>query len=265
MEIKLKNVSYNNLKNVNLTFKENEIMAIIGKNNAGKTTLLDIIYGLAAINSGEVKIGKKIVSNNLNKKKLSEIRKDISYLIEDYNEQLFNINILEDIKYNTGEISEERLNELLKLFYLDKNILSKNHTELSSGEKKKILLISIFLKNSKVILLDNPNSGLDYRSVQNLIKILRKEKRNGKIIILTSHDSQFLLQAIDKVTVIDSNNIFTDDKYNVFTNYNLMKRLNIEIPKVLDFELIVKDIKNIKLGYRDNISDLIKDVYRNAR
>ena len=262
MEITLKNVYYKNMKNLNISFKENAITSIIGKNGSGKSSILNLIYGLCFTESGELKIGKNIINKNTKKKTLTNIRNDISYLNENYLEEI----LMGSIKDNLDNINEERFDELLKLFFLDKSILDRDYTKLSNGEKKKMLLISILLKDKKIILLDNPNSGLDYKSIQSLIKILRKEKRNGKIIIIVSNNSDFLLQVSDNVVAIDKCKIIVqDEKYNVFTKRKLLDKCFIDVPRVLDFSMSVKDLKDIKLGYRDNVNDLLKDIYRNAK
>ena len=266
MEINFKNVNYKDLKNLNITFKENEITSIIGKNSSGKSSILNLIYGLFFIESGELKIGKNLIKKGVRCKTLTKIRNDISYLQEFYIGQLFHINVFDDIKYNLDNVDTEKLDELLNLFFLDKSILDKNYNELSNGEKKKILLIKLFMENKKIILLDNPNSGLDYKSVQSLIKILRKEKRHDKIIIIISEDSNFLLQVCDNVVAIDNGKILIQDEKNqVFTKRKLLDRCYLVAPKVLDFEMSVKDLKDVKLGYRDNVNDLLKDIYRNAK
>ena len=190
MEINFKNVNYKDLKNLNITFKENEITSIIGKNSSGKSSILNLIYGLFFIESGELKIGKNLIKKGVRCKTLTKIRNDISYLQEFYIGQLFHI----------------------------------NYKELSNGEKKKILLIKLFMENKKIILLDNPNSGLDYKSVQSLIKILRKEKRHDKIIIIISEDSNFLLQVCDNVIAIDNGKILIQDEKNQVFIHNENKK-----------------------------------------
>lgn len=266
MEVKLKGIKYKQLKNLNIAFKENEITSIIGKNKSGKTTILNLIYGLNSLEDGEIKIGRNTISPKTKNKKIIEIRNNILYLIDDYKNQLFNINLLEDIKYGNDNIKYEKLEELLRLFNLEGDILQKNYLELSSGEKKKMLLISVILKDSSVLLLDNPNTGLDSKGIDTLVKILKKEKREGRIIIITSNNPEFLLQVSDKIAVLYEGKIILNDyKYKVFERKNLLDKVNIEVPNIIDFEKKVKGMKSIKLGYRDNINDLLKDIYRNAK
>ena len=104
------------------------------------------------------------------------------------------------------------------------------------------------MKDSKVILLDNPTSGLDYKSTQNLIKFLKKEKRNGKIIILTSYNSDFVLQVSDRVIVIDDKKVILDeDKYKAMSNKDLLNRVHFETPNIINFENRVLELKKINV------------------
>lgn len=263
MEIKFENVSYGTvLENININFKKGKITSIIGKNGSGKTHVLNLIYGLNIPTNGQIYIDE--FKNNEN---IEKMKSNIYYLTEDCSSKLFNFNILEDINCMVCKpINKEYLYELLKIFGLTKEILSKNYMEISNGEKKKICLIIMFMNNKDVLLLDNPNSELDNKSIQNLIKLLKKEKKIGKTIILTSNNSEFVLQVSDQVIVLDNKKIIIDDdKYTVLGNESILNRVNIKVPNIIKFENEVLKTKNIRLGYRDNINDLIKDVYRNAK
>ena len=230
----------------NINFVPNKINTIISSNKILVSSFFDLIYNKR--NSKEVKCN------------------DIFYVKEDISGMLFNINVLGDIKYYIKKINQEKLNELLKMFNLSSNICDKNYIELSNSEARKILIIIALMIDSKIIILDNPIVSLDYQSVQSLIKQLKKIKREDKTIILTSHDTNFLLEVSDKIWVINENKILNEgDKYEIFSNEKLLSDINLKVPNVLDFINKVKDIKNIKLGYRDNINDLIKDIYRYAK
>ena len=116
------------------------------------------------------------------------------------------------------------------------------------------------------MLLNNPTEYLDNKSVQNLIKILKRKKRENKIIIIVSYDSEFILKVSDRILAIEQGKIINDsDKYLFFKNDRLLSLVNLEKPKVIEFEQLVEKLKGIRLGYRDNINDLIKDIYRNAK
>ena len=266
MEVRLINIEYKNIfKNLNVEIEDKVITAIIGKNGSGKTSLLNLISGLDNCFNGEILLGRDLVNSKSNKKNIQEAQKDIFYLRQECQNDLFNVNVLEDIKYSSSNIDMNKLQELLKLFELDEKILRKNYLDLCGSEIKKALLIKMFLKDSKIILLDDPTNDLDQKSISSLIKLLKREKYNGKLILVASMDSEFLLKVADEFIVIDELKAYKiKEKYEVFSNVSLLKQVNLKIPHILDFKLKANRKKGIKLAYRDNINDLIKDIYRNV-
>lgn len=191
---------------------------------------------------------------------------NIFYISEDYMNMFFNINIKEDIKYYLGNFNIESINELLDSFKMNKNILNKNYQELSKSEAKVVLLVIALLINKEIIIIENINTYLDEHKKQTIIKNLKKIKREDKAIIITSYNTNFILEITDEIIVIENNNIIKNkDKYKVLNNNKLLKKYNLEIPEILEYINKVEKLKNIKLGYRDNINDLIKDIYRYAK
>ena len=253
MEIILKDIKLNNLRNINMEVKCNEISAIIGKNNSNKEELINLICNKEKQIEGTVEY-----KDCVNEK--------IYHLTENYNGMLFNVNIKEDIKFYLGNYDKIELLDYLKNFNLNEVILKKNYLELSSSEIKKILLIIGFMSQSKILILENPTCKLDNRGIQTLIKKLKQKKRENKIILITSYDTNFLLEISDKAFVVDDNRIIKEGKkYDIFSNKTLLKKINLEMPNTLQFVDAVKIIKNVKLSNRDNINDLIKDIYRNVK
>lgn len=196
---------------------------------------------------------------------MMQTRKDIYYLKEKYSDMLFGINISEDFKYYLGNYSKEKLCEQLKNFNLDNDILQKNHIDLTSSEKRKILLIIGLLSQNKIIIIDNPTIKLDNKAIQMLIKQLKKIKREEKIIILKSYNANFLLEACDEVVIFDNEKYINGNKFDILSNEHLLESVNMKVPDVLNFINIVKGTKKIKLLYRDNINDLVKDIFRYAK
>lgn len=266
MEIKLDNVCSNKLESINILFSEKKITSLIGNSECGKKELINLIYGLDKIHSGVIKYGRKKIDASSNSKKCIEIRKMIYYLREDSSNMLFNINIKEDIKYHLDKYDNEKLCELLKSFNLDNSILEKCYLDLSSSEIRKIQLIIGLMSNSKVIILENPTIKLDNKSIQTLIKHLKKIKREDKIIIINSYNTNFLLEVSDEVIVMDNNKIIDEgSKFDILSNEKLLNKINLKTPNILHFINKVKKLKNKKISYSDNINDLIKDIFRYAK
>lgn len=273
MEINNLSYTYKNtdkevLKDITCKIKQGEITCIIGKNGSGKTTLLELLANLRIPTEGEIKYQKY------------SINKDSSLLGHDFwfevsycsisNDNLLNTSIrdnfmlrLKQFNYNASKIKERVINSL-KMLELDESYLEKNVKDLSHGEKLKIQIAYSLLQNPKVLLIDNPTVSLDEKGTKNLIRIIKLLKRRyNKTIVIATNDMEFVNKIADRVILLDKTKIVLDDgKYEVFKQEDKIKKLNILPPKTIAFSNKVLKEKNIKIGYRDEINDLIKDIYR---
>lgn len=171
------------LRDITMSLKPGEIVAIIGKSGCGKSTFLKIIAGIVTRkHSGKIRIfGKlKIFSKN----KLGFTPQDIS-LIPD-------LSILDNIKIfglNSGipqDQSIKRATELLEMLKLSEDI-NKLPSQLSGGQKVRLNIILSILHDPKILILDEPFNGLDFRNRRLLWHFLETLRKKGKSIVLTSH------------------------------------------------------------------------------
>jgi len=254
MEINLKNS-----KNENISFTKDEINSIIGIDEDSKNDVLNLICEFQKKENNGAE--NKADANN----QKMDLKNNVFWLKENYHNMLFNINIKEDIKFYLDKYNQDKLEELLKCFNLDIKILDKSYMELSSSEIRKILLIVVFLLPAKILIIENPTLKLDDKSVQALIKILKRQKRE-KTIILTSHNEKFLLEVSDNVIAFNDDKLIkAGKKFEILYDEKLLTKTNLNIPNIVRITNKVKQMKNIKLGYRDNINDLVKDIYRYAK
>lgn len=266
MEIKISEVFSECLHNINIEFNEKSITGLIGSNDSCKTSLIKLITGYQKIDKGYIKYGRKKIDNLSRDIKINTIKQDIFYVSSDYREFLFNINIKEDFNYYIGNYEENNLIDILKTFNLNKDIIYKSYLDLSSIEYKKILLVLAIMSKAKVIVIEEPTLNLDFKSTQIVTRQLKKLKREGKIIIMSSNNMDFVLETCDTVVALNDVGIIDKgDKYKILSNEKILSLVNAEIPNLIKFVNIVRKNKEIKLSYKDNISDLIKEVYRHAK
>ena len=225
-----------NIDNKEISFETNKCYSIVALNERNKDKFIKQFY-------------------NMNKDK-------ICYVDLCNYDNMFNSNIYLDITNNLDNVELIKMQGFLELFKLDLDVLKRNFYKLSNSEKKRIILVSAFLSNKEIILINNSIIGLDTESKLNLIKIIKHEKRNNKVIILYSTDSNFIHQSSDKIFDVEDYKIF--DKYNFFLKTKRIDKYGMKMPEIEIFRKIAKDRKNIKLVKSDNINDLIKDVYRNV-
>ena len=261
------------LKDLNFEIKKNQISAIVGKSGSGKTTIIEMITSLIIPASGNIKIDNCYIEKNSKIVNINELRFKVGLIFEFPEEQFFNSTVQKEVEfglktfnYKIDEMSK-RVSDALKMVGLDDSYLSRNPHTLSSGEKRKVAIASILVFNPQVIIFDEPTVGLDSNSKRNLMRLIKmlKNKYNKTIIIVTQ-DVDFLHKIVDYVYILEDGKVILEgDKYTVFSEVETLLKHGITVPKLVEFSHKVLKEKNIKMGYRDEINDLIKDIYRYAK
>ncbi len=212
------------INNISFEVQENGIIGLLGPNGAGKSTLMKIIVGYLSANSGTVTI------NNLtNEQHQTSYRKQIGYLPE--NNPLYNdmyvveyLNFIAQIN-NILENKEQRIEEVIAQVGLTQE-RKKKIGQLSKGYKQRVGLASALLPNPKVLILDEPTTGLDplqIIEIRELIKSISKEK----IVILSTHIMQEVQALCSRVLIIKQGEIIADEKSENLSS--LLKNSQVEI------------------------------------
>ena len=196
LEVNKISKSYNGQKifsDLSFDIQEGEILGITGRNGTGKSTLLKILSKIAIQDFGEI-----IINPDIN----------VDYLGHEnmfFGEMTIKENIDFFTKFENIEKSEENISELKNLLGLEL-IYTKKINELSYGQAKKSGLYRIVLSNSDLILLDEPFSGLDTQSVENLILLINKLKLKKKTLIISSNIIEIIENISDKLVNMDDFN-----------------------------------------------------------
>jgi ABC-2 type transport system ATP-binding protein len=247
--------AYNNkeiLQDITLNVKENAITAIIGQSGSGKTTFLKLAAGIISDKyGGDIKIfGKsKIFKKNV----IGFVPQEIA-LIPD-------LSILDNIKIaglNLGITEEQALQkalELMKLLRLEEELQKKPY-ELSGGQRARLNIILSLLHEPKIVILDEPFVGLDFRNRRLLWYFLKSLKKKGLSIILTSHLLSETQEHADRLIILKKGRVFFNGDLN-----SLKNKLNIQFILEIKFSRLSKE-NMIKLKkYCDYKSIKILDVY----
>lgn len=169
------------LKNIHLSLKEGQCIALIGPNGCGKTTLIKSVLGMVLPNSGEISFDGKSIHKDIH------YRTHIGYMpqIGRYPENMTIgqiINMVKQIR-NSDEAYDEDLYEKFEIGKL----LDKRMGTLSGGTTQKVSAVLAFLFQPKVLILDEPTAGLDPLSAEFLKEKIIQEQKKGKLILITSH------------------------------------------------------------------------------
>ena len=204
--IKIKNLTkkfnkFTALQDINLECKKGHSIAFIGPNGCGKTTLIKCILGLNVVESGDILVNGNSVKNDF------LYREKIGYMpqIGKYPENMTigqTIKMIQDNRKNVENIDTE----LLEAFELPK-LYDKKMSTLSGGTTQKVSAVLAFMFHPEIIILDEPTAGLDPLASEILKNKIIKERKNGKLIIITSHLLSELDDMVNEIVFINEGKI----------------------------------------------------------
>lgn len=213
------------LKGINLEIKDGETIAIIGRSGCGKSVLIKHIIGLLKPDKGFVEVEGKIISE-LSLEELYEIRKIFGFVFQSAAlfdsltvEENVGLALIENTRMKRSEI-KKIVNEKLALVNLY-GINDMKPSELSGGMKKRVGLARALVTNPKYILYDEPTTGLDPVTSDQIDQLIRDlaKKLNVTSIIVT-HDMVSVRTVADRVAMIHDGMIFYDGSFENFINSN---------------------------------------------
>lgn len=231
MDIKLENVffSYKNdkkpvLKDINISFPEGKVTALLGPSGSGKSTLLKLLNGLYKPDSGRVLVSSfDIWDKSYSRKKL---REKVGLVFQYPEDQLFSQTVLEDVAFgpvNQGKSKEESFDEARKaLTLLDVSPIKwdKSPLALSGGEKRRVALSGVIAMRPSVLVLDEMVSGLDGKAKDSLFELLGKLNSDGVTIIYTSHSVEDVASFSDKCILIENGEVKVEGKLSDIYSYD---------------------------------------------
>jgi len=226
--IKFNNVSFNYLsntenkvlKNINIEINGEKMTALVGHSGSGKSTMLNLIPRIYDPINGNILVDEEDIKN-IN---LDSLRKEIS--IVDQNTTLFDDTVLNNIKYAKPTASKDEVVKASELAmcsdFISKlengfdTMIGENGVKLSGGEKQRLSIARAFLKDSKIILLDEATSSLDSDTEEKIQKALAKLTSN-KTTIVIAHRLSTILNS-DKIYVLDKGSVVAQGKHDQLLN-----------------------------------------------
>lgn len=202
------------LKGVNIKVNSGELIAIIGPSGSGKSTLLNILGGIDTQSSGQYLIsGKDIIT--LKDKEVAEIRNSTIGFVLQYFGLMKDYTVFENVqlpleyaRVNKKE-RKARVMEVLKKFSVEDKVY-KLPSEISGGQCQRVAIARAIVNNPKVILADEPTGALDKKMSHSVIDELIKLNKEGKTVIIVTHDES-VAKRCNRVIKIEDGEIISDE------------------------------------------------------
>jgi len=229
------------LSGISFTLKEGEVVGLLGPNGAGKSTLMRILSGYYTNWDGDVNFFEKSYRNHL-----KSIKNEVGYLTEN-NPLYADMYVIEYLKYVAELFRRKKapINQLIKktglLSHYDKKIRF-----LSKGYKQRVGIAAALINNPKLVILDEPTTGLDPNQLLEIRKLIR-ELGDKKIVLLSTHILQEVDAICDRVLIINQGEIVLDEKLK-----NLRKNKKKIIQVSFDYRvetvalLKIEDVKHVR-------------------
>ncbi len=262
MKVRFNNVSFSYdeesvvLKNFNLTINDGEMVAILGHNGSGKSTIAKIMMGLLEVSSGEIYINDKL----LNSDTVEECRNHMSIIFQNPDNQFVGVTVKDDIAFGlenknlSREIMEERISKYLRLVSMEA-FINQAPEELSGGQKQRVAIAGALAMESELMIFDESTSMLDPKGTKEVNEMIKKIKNeDNKTIIVITHNLEEASYA-DRIIVLNEGEVVADGIPNdVFKQIDVLEASGL---KTMESVSIIHNLKNKQFKNKKEIEEAL--------
>ncbi|MEM3061010.1 MAG: ABC transporter ATP-binding protein [Candidatus Bathyarchaeia archaeon] len=251
------------LKNVSLKVEEEEFLAFIGQNGSGKTTLAKNIAGLLKPTEGKVMVEGK----DTREMPTSELAIKVGYIFQNPDHQLFNQTVYDEIAYGPRNLKlpsdevEERVLKAMETVGLKEEYKLNHPFFLSKGLRQRVAIASILALRPKLIIVDEPTTGQDFKQSIEIMDFLLSLNRLGHTIIIITHDMPIVARYARRTVCMSQARIILDGPTEeVFEEIEVLKKAYIKPPDII---LLASSLR--RYGYRSGIlsvEEMFKETLR---
>lgn len=234
------------LDNINLSFRNEEFVSILGASGNGKTTLLNIIGGLDKYTSGSLLVSGEDTSNFNDKQWDSYRNGTIGFVFQSYN-LITHLSVLENVKLAlsisgiSAKEATQKSTEVLREVGLGEHI-NKKPTQLSGGQMQRVAIARALVTNPKIILADEPTGALDSKTSIQIMELIKKISKD-KLVIMVTHNPELAKKYSDRIISVADGNITGDT--NQF-EYKKEENKYVEVPTSMSLlDSIKSSFKNL--------------------
>jgi ABC-type cobalt transport system, ATPase component len=250
------------LKGVSLTIKRGELLAIIGQNGGGKTTLAKNLNGLLKPTKGRVLV------DGLDTKTIPthEIVKRVGYVFQNPSHQIFESTVWKEVAYgpiNLG-LSPEEVKQRVEWALSEVGLQGYeqyNPYDLDYGKMKLLTVASVLAMKPQVLILDEPTTGQNHAGRHLLSNLSRRLNREGFTVVIITHDMRFVAETVNRVVLVSNGEILMDGSTREVLNaFDVLKKAAIKPPQIVQLasELRKKGIDINALTIEEALQEILK-------
>ena len=231
----------NSLNDISFDVHPGEMMAIAGRNGAGKSTFAKVLCGFEIPQEGSITMEGL---GNLRELSIKEHADYIGYVMQNPNQMISKVMIREEVALGlvTRKVSEEeqikKVDETLKIcgLYPFRNWPI---SALSFGQKKRVTIASILALDPKIIILDEPTAGQDYKHYTEIMEFLKELNENGVTVIMITHDMHLMLEYCTRAVVFSKSEMLADSTpAKILTDNELIEKASLKKTSLYDLAIM---------------------------
>lgn len=228
------------LKGIDLKIHKGELLAIVGKNGAGKSTFSKVVCGFEKPQQGKLMFGDVDLSTWSVKERADKI----GYVMQNPNQMLCKVMIFDEValglrsRHADEELVKERVEKALKIcgLYPFRNWPV---SALSFGQKKRVTIASILALDPEIIILDEPTAGQDFRHYTEIMEFLKELNEQGLTIVMITHDMHLMLEYATRAVVFCDGGIVGDDtSANILTEPKIVEMASLKETSLFELALL---------------------------
>jgi energy-coupling factor transport system ATP-binding protein len=244
------------LKGINLNIYSGEFVAFVGQNGSGKTTLAKHFIGLLKPTKGCVIVNGK----DTRKSRVSELAATVGYCFQNPDHQIFNRTVYDEIAYGPRNLNipkeeiQERVVEAIKTVGLE-GYEKLNPFFLGKGERQKVAVASVLAMRPKVLIVDEPTTGMDWKTSIAMMDLIKKLNQEGMTVIFITHNMEIVAEYARRVVVLFDGQVLLDGPTSlVFSQQNVLIKAFIKPPPITQLSHMLN-------GYLKTDTVSVKEAY----
>lgn len=231
------------LEEVSFHVPSGSFVAIIGHTGSGKSTLIQHLNGLLIPTEGTLTIGEYTLTKEKKRRDMKELRSKVGIVFQYPEHQLFEETVKKDIAFgplNFGideAVIEKRIEQILPLVGLHKDLLERSPFELSGGQMRRVAIAGVLAMQPDVYVLDEPTAGLDPRGQKEIMELFRTIHEKEKVTtILVTHNMEDALRYADYIVILNKGKKYMEGTpEEIFIQEKAIQQVQLHVPPSIQF------------------------------